>query len=100
MSERLLTEQRNPASENLDLLSTADLLGVMNAADAEIAAAVATQNERIAALVDAIASFSFLSRFEAIGRGVIEARDLVFFVSLMAVWLFATVIAVDSKKTG
>ncbi len=52
------------------------------------------------ALVDAIASFSFLSRFEAIGRGVIEARDLVFFVSLMAVWLFATVIAVDSKKTG
>ncbi len=56
MSERLLTEQRNPASENLDLLSTADLLGVMNAADAEITAAVATQNERIAALVDAIAA--------------------------------------------
>ncbi|MBM3514757.1 MAG: ABC transporter permease [Alphaproteobacteria bacterium] len=51
-------------------------------------------------LVDAIASFSFLSRFEAIGRGVIEARDIVFFVSLMAFWLFATVVAVDSKKSG
>jgi N-acetylmuramic acid 6-phosphate etherase len=55
MSERLLTEQRNPSSETLDLLSTADLLRVMNAADAEIAAAVAGQTERIAALVDAIA---------------------------------------------
>lgn len=56
MSERLLTEQRNPASQDLDLLSTFDLLRVMNAADAEIAAAVATQTERIAALVDAIAA--------------------------------------------
>ena len=52
------------------------------------------------ALVDAVASFSFLTRFEAIGRGVIEARDIVFFVSLMAVWLFATVVVVDSKKSG
>jgi N-acetylmuramic acid 6-phosphate etherase len=56
MSERLLTEQSNPSSQNLDLLSTADLLRVMNAADAEIAGAVATQTERIAALVDAIAA--------------------------------------------
>jgi len=55
MSERLLTEQPNPASQNLDLLSTADLLTVMNAADAEIAASVATQTARIAAAVDAIA---------------------------------------------
>jgi N-acetylmuramic acid 6-phosphate etherase len=55
MSERLLTEQRNPTSHDLDLLSTAELLRVMNAADAEIAAAVATQTERIAALVDAVA---------------------------------------------
>jgi ABC-2 type transport system permease protein len=52
------------------------------------------------ALVDAIASFSFLTRFEAISRGVIEARDLVFFVSLMGFWLFATVVAVESKKSG
>lgn len=56
MSERLLTEQRNPASQDLDLLSTADLLRVMNAADAEITAAVATQTNRIAALVDAISA--------------------------------------------
>jgi ABC-2 type transport system permease protein len=52
------------------------------------------------ALVDAVASFSFLARFEAISRGVIEARDLVFFISLMAVWLFATVVAVEHKKAA
>ncbi len=51
----MLTEQRNPASQNLDLLSTSELLRVMNAADAEIAGVVAGQTERIAALVDAIA---------------------------------------------
>ena len=52
------------------------------------------------ALVDTIASFSFLTRFESISRGVIEVRDLVFFVSLMAVWLFATVVAVENKKAA
>lgn len=56
MSERLLTEQRNPSSEHLDLLSTTDLLRVMNVTDAEIAGVVAGQTGRIAALVDAIAA--------------------------------------------
>ncbi|MEO5925577.1 MAG: N-acetylmuramic acid 6-phosphate etherase [Bryobacteraceae bacterium] len=51
----LLTEQGNPASKDLDLLSTQELLAVMNAADAGIAGVVATQTTRIAALVDAIA---------------------------------------------
>lgn len=53
-----------------------------------------------AVLVDTIASFSFLTRFESLMRGVIELRDIVFFVSLMAFWLFATVIAVDSRKAA
>ncbi len=52
------------------------------------------------ALVDVIASMSFLTRFEALSRGVIELRDLVFFFSLMAFWLFATTMAVDAKKAG
>ena len=52
------------------------------------------------ALVDAIASMSFLTRFEALSRGVIELRDLIFFLSLMGFWLFATVMAVDAKKAG
>jgi N-acetylmuramic acid 6-phosphate etherase len=55
MLERLLTEQPSPASQNLDQLSTQDLLGVMNAADAEVATAVARELERIGRAVDAIA---------------------------------------------
>ena len=52
------------------------------------------------ALVDAIAAMSFLTRFEALSRGVIELRDLIFFFSLMAFWLFVTTLAVDAKKAG
>ncbi len=54
MSQIPQTEQDNAASADLDLLSTVDLLSRMNAADAEIAAAVASQTLRIAAVVDAI----------------------------------------------
>ena len=49
-------------------------------------------------LVETIASMSFLTHFKAITKGVIDLRDLVFFSSLIAVFLFANVLAVDSKK--
>jgi len=52
------------------------------------------------ALVEAVASFSFLSRFESLTHGVVELRDVVFFISLMAFWLFATVVAVDARKAA
>ena len=51
-------------------------------------------------LIETIASFSFLSRFDSLTRGVIDVRDLVFFASTMAFWLFAAVIAVDSRKAA
>ncbi|HLT76855.1 MAG TPA: ABC transporter permease [Ferrovibrio sp.] len=51
-------------------------------------------------IVDTIASFSFLSHFNAITEGVIDLRDLVFFLSLTAVWLYATAVVVDFKKAG
>ncbi len=53
-----------------------------------------------AALVDAVASFSFLTRFTAITDGVIDARDLVYFASLTAVWLFANTVVVEMNKAG
>jgi N-acetylmuramic acid 6-phosphate etherase len=56
MLHNLLTEQSNPASQNIDGLGTAEMLAVMNAADAEIAAAVALEIPRIALAVDAIAA--------------------------------------------
>lgn len=54
MLDRLLTEQRNPASETIDRLSTERVLGVINAADTEVPAAVGREIPRIARAVDAI----------------------------------------------
>jgi ABC-2 type transport system permease protein len=41
---------------------------------------------------------SFLTHFNGLVRGVIDARDVVFFLSLIGVFLFANTIIVDSKK--
>ncbi len=49
-------------------------------------------------LVQAVSSFSFLSHSNAISEGVIESRDIVFFVSLIVFWLFANVVVIDLKK--
>lgn len=56
MLENLLTEQTHPASARIGELGTAEMLAVINAADAGIAAAVAAEIPRIAATVDAIAA--------------------------------------------
>jgi len=53
-----------------------------------------------AAVVETIASFSFISRFQSLTRGVVEVRDLVFMGSLTAFWLFATVVFVDARKAA
>ncbi len=50
------------------------------------------------ALVTLISSFSFLTRFDAISKGVFDLRDLVYFLSLMAFWLFATAQVLEMKK--
>lgn len=51
-------------------------------------------------LVDTIASLSFLTHFNAVTQGLIQARDLIFFVSLIAFWLFANVVIVDLKRAS
>ena len=56
MLERLITEQSNPESSQLDDVSTVRLLEIMNAADAQVAEAVAREIPRIAAAADAIAT--------------------------------------------
>jgi ABC-2 type transport system permease protein len=52
------------------------------------------------ALSDAIASFSVVSHFTAITAGVLDLRDVVFFFSLIALFLTANVVVVDLKKGG
>lgn len=50
-------------------------------------------------IVDALRSMSFLTHFNAVTRGVIDLKDVVFFGSLMALWLFLNVIAVELNKS-
>ncbi|MDX1367636.1 ABC transporter permease subunit [Pseudomonas sp.] len=49
-------------------------------------------------LIDAVASLSFLTRFDAISKGVIDLRDLLYFLTLIAAWLAATAVVIDLKK--
>jgi ABC-2 type transport system permease protein len=49
-------------------------------------------------LVDTVAALSFLSHFDSVTKGLIDLRDLVFFSSMIAFWLFATVVIVDVEK--
>lgn len=52
------------------------------------------------AIVDVISSFSFLTHFNAIVKGVIDVRDLVFFATLIAFWLYANVLAIEINKSN
>ncbi len=49
-------------------------------------------------VVSAIASLSFLTHFEDVSRGVIDIRDIVFYVSIMCFWLFVNTVVIGMKK--
>jgi ABC-2 type transport system permease protein len=51
-------------------------------------------------LIRTVASMSFLTHFNAVMKGVIELRDLIFFASLIAFWLFANIIVIDLRKAS
>jgi ABC-2 type transport system permease protein len=51
-------------------------------------------------VVEGIASLGFMTHFDAITKGVIDVRDLVFFLSMIAFWLFANVVALDARKSA
>lgn len=63
MLDRLLTEQRNPASEGIDAKSTLELLRVINDEDRKVAEAVVPELPNIARAVDGI-----VERFQRGGR--------------------------------
>jgi ABC-2 type transport system permease protein len=48
--------------------------------------------------VDAAAALSFLTHFQAITRGVLDLRDLGFFLLTMLAWLLATVIVLELRR--
>ena len=49
-------------------------------------------------VVDSIASLSFLTHFEAISKGVLDMRDLLFFIGFIGAWLVATATVIEMKK--
>lgn len=49
-------------------------------------------------LVSLVSSFSFLNHFAEMRKGVIDLRDLVYFLSVIGVFLFATTLVLDLKK--
>jgi N-acetylmuramic acid 6-phosphate etherase len=55
MLEHLTTEARNPASEDLDGLTAAEIVRLVNSEDAKVAAAVADEADAIAQAIDVIA---------------------------------------------
>ena len=49
-------------------------------------------------IADAVAQLSFLAHFEAISRGVLDLRDLVFFALSIGFWLIACGLVIELKK--
>ena len=49
-------------------------------------------------LLDTLASFSFLTHFESMAKGVIALDDVGYFVIVIGIWLYAGLLAVEQKK--
>jgi len=52
------------------------------------------------AVVDTVAAFSVVTHFDGFERGVIDARDLVFFLSVIGFALFATGVILRGHRAG
>ena len=52
------------------------------------------------AVIDAIASFSFLTHFTSIKKGVIDIRDVIYFAALITFWLYVNVVIIENKKAN
>ena len=53
-----------------------------------------------AIIVDAVRSFSFLTHFQAISKGVLQAGDIVYFVSLIVFWLYVNAVVIEWRKAA
>ncbi|WP_407646815.1 ABC transporter permease subunit [Fluctibacter halophilus] len=49
-------------------------------------------------VIDTIASFSFLTHFESLAKGVIALNDVGYFLILMGTWLYASLLIIEQKK--
>jgi ABC-2 type transport system permease protein len=51
-------------------------------------------------LVDGIAAFSVMTHFESIQKGVLDSRDIIYFLSVMVFCLFNTSIIIRAHRAG
>jgi len=51
-------------------------------------------------LADLITQFSFTTHFDGMKRGLIDLRDVVYFLSIIAFMLFANVVVLDNQKAS
>ena len=51
-------------------------------------------------VVDAVSGLSFLTHFTSISKGVIDLRDLIYFLLMIGVWLYANAVVIDYKKAA
>jgi ABC-2 type transport system permease protein len=51
-------------------------------------------------LVDGIAAFSVMTHFESIQKGVLDSRDIVFFLSIIVFSLFTTSVVIRAHRAG
>ncbi|MFQ5633963.1 MAG: ABC transporter permease subunit [Gammaproteobacteria bacterium] len=51
-------------------------------------------------LIDAVAGLSFMTHFNALSKGVLDLRDVVYFLIVIGAWLYANAVVLDMKKAG
>ncbi len=56
------------------------------------------QNWAPSVLIDTISSLSFLTHFDAISRGVLDLKNIAFFLVIISAWLFANTIIIEKNK--
>jgi len=50
------------------------------------------------AMLDAISGLSFLTHFNSLSKGVLDIRDVLYFLLVIAAWLYANAIVLDLRK--
>jgi ABC-2 type transport system permease protein len=51
-------------------------------------------------LIEAVASFSVMTHFESFQRGIIDTRDVIFYLAVMVFCLFTTSVIIRSHRAG
>ena len=51
-------------------------------------------------IIDTIRSFSFLTNFDAITKGLIDLKSIIYFASVIVLWLFANSVLIEVKKAS